>query len=67
MTLDEANSALRLYNLKLSRIAGESFDWEDHKGIVYWYTVTTPHQIVEVGRWDKPIQEIYEWVLEHFA
>jgi hypothetical protein len=68
MTLSEANSALRLYGLKMDRVlayeneAGESVD-----GRVYRYTVASDRMIHDIGNWDLPIQEVYEHVVEKFT
>jgi hypothetical protein len=60
MTLSEANSALRLYGLKLDRVLLE-------EGETFQYTVASDHVIHSIGTWTLPIQEVYEYVVENFT
>jgi hypothetical protein len=63
MTLTEANSALRLYGLKMDRVL---MDVED--GVeTFQYTVASDHIIHSIGTWTMPIQEVYEYVVENFT
>jgi hypothetical protein len=68
MTLDEANSALRLYGLKLTRrLAYENEAGESVDGRIYRYTLESAHTIHDIGNWDLPVQKVYEHVVEKFA
>ena len=69
MTLTEANSALRLYGLKLDRVLAYEADsaGEVGKNNVFRYTVASDRMIHDIGNWDLPIQEVYEHVVENFT
>jgi hypothetical protein len=63
MTLTEANSALRLYGLKLDRV----WLYRDGDRETFQYTVASDHVIHSIGTWTMPIQEVYEYVVENFT
>jgi hypothetical protein len=60
MTLSEANSALRLYGLKMDRVLLDD-------GETFQYTIASDHIIHSIGAWDLPIQKVYEHVVENFT
>lgn len=63
MTLDEANSALRLYGLKLDR----QWRWRIHDKDTYMYIIRTDRDIYNIGDWDLPIQNVYNHVVEEYT
>jgi hypothetical protein len=63
MTLDEANSALRLYGLRLDRI----WRWTVHNKETFAYLVITDRDIYNIGDWDLPIQNVYNHVVEEYT
>jgi hypothetical protein len=63
MTLTEANSALRLYGLKMDRVLLH----RDGDRETFQYTVANDREIHAIGSWDLPIQKVYEHVVENFT
>jgi hypothetical protein len=63
MTLTEANSALRLYGLKLDRV----WLYRDGDKETFQYTVANDRMIYNLGDWDLPIQNIYNHVVEEYT
>lgn len=70
MTLSEANSALRLFGLKLDRDASYSKDaykTSDSPHTLYRYMLTAGNTLHDLGNWDLPVQKVYEYVVETFT